>query len=101
MSQFGQRGVGQHRRKRSQRSEVGGSTLIGILSQIFLFFFSDASPNLVYRPEIILINSNINATTTKNLMGFDIIEINLVLDQKCLFLHTILFTHNFSEPKFF
>ena len=46
----------------SQRSEGGGSTLIGTLSQISSIFYFDASPN------------------KDNLMGFDTIESNLVLD---------------------
>ena len=50
--------------KMSQRSEGGGggSTLIGTLSQISSIFYFDASPN------------------KDNLMGFDTIESNLVLD---------------------
>ena len=49
--------------KMYQRSEGGGGpTLIGTLSQISSIFYFDASPN------------------KDNLMGFDTIESNLVLD---------------------
>ena len=34
--------------KMSQRSEGGGSTLIGTLSQIFSIFYFDGSPNQFY-----------------------------------------------------
>ena len=50
MSQFGQRGGGQHFSKMSQIQKCpkgrkgGGSTLIGTLSQIFSIFYFDGSP---------------------------------------------------------
>ena len=70
MSQFGKKGGGQHFSKMSEiqkcrkgrRGGGGGSTLIGTLSQISSIFYFDASPN------------------KDNLMGFDTIESNLVLD---------------------
>ena len=53
LSQFGQRGGGQHFSKMSeiQKCPKGrrggvGSTLIGTLSQIFSIFYFDASPNI-------------------------------------------------------
>ena len=69
MSQFGKRGgisIFQKCLKFKNVAKVGGggegSTLIGTLSQIFSIFYFDASPN------------------KDNLMGFDTIESNLVLD---------------------
>ena len=53
MSQFGQRGGGVNifqkclKFKMSQRSEGGGSTLIGTLSQIFSIFYFDGSPKMI------------------------------------------------------